>query len=208
MPSIAYQLAAEAAPLMQGGGWTARPSTAFGTPGAVLEHPDGRCITVRPARREGYVRAAVAYPDTSYDLTEAHRPTTEMRADRGGPALEHAVRTKLLPVYNETYPLVLAATEKARRHAESRAALAGHLMTLVPGAEVIRTEPSPIVEYSRRGTTERVTAQVLGDGHNIVTFRYVGDEATAAVVKAYGDVRRRTVPAPGDRSAGTREDGR
>jgi hypothetical protein len=123
MPSIAYQLAAEAAPLMQCGGWTARPSTAFGAPGAVLEHPRRRCIKVRAARREGYVRAAVAYPDTSYDLAEADRPTTEMRADRGGPALEHAVRTKLSPVYNETYPLVLAANEKARRHAESLARL-------------------------------------------------------------------------------------
>ncbi|MFK0113907.1 hypothetical protein [Streptomyces sp. NPDC091217] len=206
MPSSAYQLAAQAAALMQGGGWTARPSTEFGKPGALVEHADGRRIKVFPARREGYVRAAVAYPDTSYDLTEADRPTTEMRADRGGPALEHAVRTKLLPVYNETYPLVLAANEKARRHAESRAALADHLMAMVPGAEVIRTEPSPIVEYSRRGTIERVTAQVLGDGLNIVTFRYVGDEATAAALKAYGDVRRRAQPAPDDRPAGTRED--
>ncbi|MGW7243853.1 hypothetical protein [Streptomyces sp. NPDC054804] len=207
MLSIACQLAAEAAPLMQGGGWTARPSTEFGTPGVVLEHPDGRRIKISPARREGYVRAAVAYPDTSYDLTEAHRPATEMRADRGGAALEHAVRTKLLPVYNETYPLVLAANEKARRHAESRAALAGRLVALVPGAEVIRSEPSPVVEY-QRGSIERVTAQVLGNGLNIVTFRYADDETAAAVMKAYGDVRRRTEPAPGDRSAGTHEDGR
>jgi hypothetical protein len=208
MPSTAYQLAAEAAPLMHGGGWTARPSTASGKDGAVLEHPDGRCIKISPSRREGYVRALVAYPDTSYHLTEAHAPRTEMRADRGGPALEKAVRTKLLPVYNETYPKVLAANEKARRHAESRAALAGHLVAVVPGAEVTRSEPSPTVEYRRRGTIERVTAQVLGDGLNIVTFRYVDDEATAAVMKAYGEVLRRTAPAPDDRTDSAREDER
>jgi len=131
-----------------------------------------------------------------------------MRADRGGRALEQAVRNKLLPVYNETYPKVLAANEESRQHAEGRAALAGHLVALVPGAEVIRSEPSPTVEYHKRGTIERVTAQVLGDGLNIVTFRYVDDEATAAVMKAYGDVIRRTAPAPADRSDGTHEDAR
>jgi hypothetical protein len=131
-----------------------------------------------------------------------------MRADRGGRALEEAVRTKLMPVYDETYPKVLAANEKARKHAEARAALADHLVSAVPGAEVTRSEPSPIVEHRKRGTIERVTAQVLGDGLNIVTFRYVDDEATAAVMKAYGDVIRRTAPAPDDRSDSNRQDAR
>ncbi|MEU2284221.1 hypothetical protein ABZ614_20135 [Streptomyces sp. NPDC013178] len=205
MPSIAYQLAADAAPLMPGGGWTARPSAVSGKEGAVLEHPDGRRVEISPARRDGYVRARVAYPDTSYDLTHQHRPSTEMRADRGGRALERAVRTKLLPVYDETYPRVLAANEKARQHAEARAAVADRLVSLVPGAEVIRSEPSPIVEYQKRGTIERVTAQVLGDGLNIVTFRYVDDEATEAVMKAYGAVIRRTALAPDGRSGDSGE---
>ncbi|WP_306192482.1 hypothetical protein [Streptomyces sp. MK5] len=205
MPSITYQLAAEAAPLMPGGGWTARPSAASGKEGAVLEHPDGRRIEISPARREGYVRARVAYPDTSYSLMQRHRPRTEMRADRGGRALEQAVRTKLLPVYDETYPKVLAANEESRKHAETRAAVADHLVALVPGAEVTRSEPSLIVEYRKRGTIERVTAQVLGDGLNIVTFRYVGDEATEAVMKAYGEVTRRTTAAPDNRSGDASE---
>ncbi|MGW3149793.1 hypothetical protein ACWDG1_35045 [Streptomyces sp. NPDC001177] len=200
MPSIIYQLAAEAAPLMPGGGWTTRPSAASGKEGAVLEHHDGRRIEISPARREGYVRARVAYPDTSYGLMQRHRPCTEMRADRGGRALEQAVRTKLLPVYDETYPKVLAANEESRKHAEARAAVADHLVALVPGAEVTRSEPSLIVEYRKRGTIERVTAQVFGDGLNIVIFRYVGDEATEAVMKAYGEVTRRTAAAPDDRS--------
>ncbi|MFF5188655.1 hypothetical protein ACFY30_33650 [Streptomyces sp. NPDC000345] len=198
MPSITYQLATEAAPLMPGG-WSARPSAASGKEGAALEHPDGRRVEISPARREGYVRAWVAYPDTSYDLMQRHRPSTEMRADRGGRALEQAVRTKLLPVYDETYPKVLAANEKSRQHAEARAAVADLLVSLVPGAEVIRAEPSPIVEYER-GSIERVTAQVLGGGLNIVTFRYVDDEATEAVMKAYGEVIRRTAPTPDGRS--------
>ncbi|WP_079657296.1 hypothetical protein [Streptomyces sp. 3214.6] len=122
-----------------------------------------------------------------------------MRADRGGRALEQAVRTKLLPVYDETYPKVLAANEKSRQHAEARAAVADLLVSLVPGAEVIRAEPSPIVEYER-GSIERVTAQVLGGSLNIVTFRYVDDEATEAVMKAYGEVIRHTAPAPDGRS--------
>jgi hypothetical protein len=200
MPSVTYQLAADAAPLMPGGNWSARPSAASGKEGAVLEHPDGRRVEISPARREGYVRARVAYPDTSYNLTQRHHPSAEMRADRGGRALEQAVRTKLLPVYDETYPKVLAANEKSRQHAEARAAVADLLVSLVPGAEVIRSEQSRIVEYRKRGTIERVTAQVLGDGLNIVTFRYVGDEATEAVMKAYGEVIRRTAPAPDGRS--------
>ncbi|MEH0424677.1 hypothetical protein [Streptomyces sp. B21-083] len=200
MPSITCQLAAEAAPLMPGDGWSARPSAASGKEGAVLEHPDGRRIEISPARREGYVRARVAYPDTSYHLTPRHRPSTEMRADRGGRALEQAVRTKLLPVYDETYPKVLAANEESHRHSEARAAVADRLVGLVPGAEVIRSDPSRIVEYRKRGTIERVTAQVLGDGLNLVTFRYVGDEATEAVMKAYGEVIRSTAPAPDGRS--------
>jgi hypothetical protein len=208
MPSITYQLAAEAAPLMPGGGWTVRAYTVAREECAALEQPDGRCIKISPARREGYVRAQVAYPDTSYHLTEADSPRTEMRADRGGRVLEEAVRTKLMPVYDETYPEVLAANEKARKHAEARAALADHLVSVVPGAEVTRSEPSPTVEYRKRGTIERVSAQVLGDGLNIVTFRYVDDEATTAVMKAYGDVIRRTAPAPDDRSGNAREDAR
>ncbi|MGP4049323.1 hypothetical protein [Streptomyces sp. 2A115] len=206
MPSITYQLAAEAAPLMPGGGWTVRAYTVSSEECAALEHPDGRRIEISPARRAGYVRARVAYPDTSYYLTQRHSPRTEMRADRGGRALEQAVRTKLLPVYNATYPKVLAANEESRQHADGRAALAGHLVALVPGAEVIRSEPSPTVEYRKRGTIERVTAQVLGDGLNIVTFRYVDDEATAAVMKAYGDVVRRA--APDNRFDNAREDAR
>ncbi|MFH9968440.1 hypothetical protein ACH4PR_45285 [Streptomyces mirabilis] len=196
MPSITHQLAADAAPLMPGDGWTARPSASSGKHCAVLEHPDGRRVEISPARREGYVRARVAYPDTSYDLTQRHRPSTEMRADRFGRALEQAGRARLLPVYDETYPKVLAATEKSHQHAEARAAVADRLVSLVPGAEVIRSEPSRIVEYRKRGTIERVTAQVLGDGLSIVTFRYVGDEATEAVMKAYREVIRRTAPTP------------
>ncbi|WP_020124553.1 hypothetical protein [Streptomyces canus] len=208
MPSITHQLAAEAAPLMPGSGWTVRTFTVARDECAALEHPDGRRIKISPARRAGYVRAQVAYPDTSYHLTDADSPSTEMRADRGGKALEEAVRTKLLPVYDEIYPKVLAANEEARKHAAIRAALADRLVPMVPGAEVTRSEPSPVVEYHRRGTIERVTAQVLGDGLNIVTFRYVGDEATTAVMKAYGDVIRRTAPSAGDRSGNAREDAR
>ncbi|MFI1769531.1 hypothetical protein ACH41H_47090 [Streptomyces sp. NPDC020800] len=113
-----------------------------------------------------------------------------------------------MPVYDETYPKVLAANEEARKHAEARGALADHLVSVVPGAELTRSEPSPTVEYRKRGTIERVTAQVLGDGLNIVTFRYVDDEATTAVMKAYGDVVRRTALATDDRSGNAREDAR
>ena len=114
MPSITHQLAAEAAPLMPGSGWTVHTYTVARDECAALEHPDGRRIKISPARRAGYVRAQVAYPDTSYHLTDADSPSTEMRTDRGGRALEEAVRTKLLPVYDEIYPKVLAANEEAR----------------------------------------------------------------------------------------------
>ncbi|MCX4598853.1 hypothetical protein OG819_58340 [Streptomyces sp. NBC_01549] len=136
----------------------------------------------------------------------APSPTGPAPADHGPsspeeqPARHRPGSPRELPVYDETYPKVLAANDKARQHAEARAAMADRLVSLVPGAEATRSEPSPIVEYQKRGTIERVTAQVLGDGLNIVTFRYVDDEATKAVMKAYGEAIRHTAPAPDGRS--------
>lgn len=184
MLSLARQLALQAAPFLPGGSWTARPHPGWGKEYALLEHSDGRRITVEPARRAGYVRASVEYPDTPVRLTQAHQPTTEMRADRGPDVLAHAICTKLLPVYNATYPTVIAANEQARQHEEQRHAFAKRLVALVAGARIERTEPSPVVGY-RTGNIERVSAQVFGE-LNIVTFHYVDDETTAAVMEAYG----------------------
>ncbi|MET9122180.1 hypothetical protein [Streptomyces sp. NPDC004528] len=107
-----------------------------------------------------------------------------MRANRGGKVLARAIWTKLLPLYDDIYPQVIAANEHRRQVRKREADFAERLVGHVPGAAVVSTEPALIVE-SRGPSIERATVH-LGTDFNIVTFKYVDNATTEAVMQAYG----------------------
>ncbi|MFJ2745458.1 hypothetical protein ACIO3O_38015 [Streptomyces sp. NPDC087440] len=190
------RLARQTAPLL-GTRWTAEPHHRWGRTGAALVHADGRRLDVLPVDgRPSHVEVTVHYPDAPLRVWEHEKPSTQFRADRPPAALADAITAKLLPLYNELYPKIVAAAATGRQADEERQAFAHQLAALVPGAEVTRTDPTPWIEYRpRRGSIESMKVQVLSRGEHIVEFRYVDDATLQALMTAYGDaVRQRPNP--------------
>ncbi|GHA47717.1 hypothetical protein GCM10010329_82650 [Streptomyces spiroverticillatus] len=186
------RLARQTAPLL-GHRWTAQPHHWMGRTGAALVHADGRRLHLLPVDgRPAHVEVTVRYPDAPVTVWDHERPSTQFRTDRPPAALADAITAKLLPVYNELYPKMVAAAASARQTDEEQQALAQRLAALVPGAELTRTAPSPWIEYRpRQGSIGSMKAQVLSWGQHIVEFRYVDDATLQALMTAYGEAVRR-----------------
>ncbi|NEB75996.1 hypothetical protein G3I40_12300 [Streptomyces sp. SID14478] len=176
-----HALAAQTARLLPDGPWEA---AADRDRGSCLTHRDGRRIRIEAARRPGYVDASPVYPETDFALTDAEEPSTAFRADRSAPALARAIVAKLLPVYNETYPKVLARNAQRAQQIADGLAQAEHLLDLVPHAAIVRDDPSFIVEHDGPFPV-RAQVHLLSDGIATVTLRYIDAATTEAVMQAY-----------------------
>jgi len=189
--SVAFALASRVA-MALGEGWRAEPFRGFGVDGGAVIHTDGRRIEITEDGSGTHVQAGVKYPSgNAVELFDAHKPVTRFKSDRPARQLVNAIRTKLLPVYNRTYPEVVKALGDSRRRDAGEQSFADRIAAYVPSAEVTRYEPSPWVEahpgrVGGGGSIEKCKVQLLGSGEHIVEFKYVDPETLEALMQAYG----------------------
>ncbi|MGP3777013.1 hypothetical protein ACTWJ8_39890 (plasmid) [Streptomyces sp. SDT5-1] len=181
-------LAKDTASLLPDGPWTAVPDDTWNPGASRLTHADGRSIRIDRARRDGYVHASVLYPHPChFPLHGGHQPTTEMRADRGARALASALTRKLLPVYNEIHPQVVAANSAHVEAARKRDAFADHLASLVPGASVgDGHHGGGAVHVHHYGPNlSRADVDVSSQETHTINLRWISSAAAEAVMRAY-----------------------
>lgn len=177
-----------------GAGWSAAEYTSGREVGAEIVHTDGRRLRVLPKDDAGTcLRVSVWYPtedECGTRIYDGWRPETTFRADRPGGDLAEQIRRRILPTYDEHFPVMIAARDQHRRSEALDEGYAQRLAAYVPGGRVTRTEPSPWIvarprEGGMRSSLSQSHVQVLSDSV-ILEFKWVDKETAEALMRVYG----------------------